>query len=342
MFNHAVKIENTVAMMQLTRQALSAFDIVPKVYAWSSAGEPSGTGWILEQYMSGIEIESKFHTELTRENQHYILSQMAAILKAIQDFELPPKASGFGGLAFDDGGEVVSGPYVVEPYNGPYSDMISMYKGMLQAQLAEADRSPVVKGYRDSGLRDRLNAFAERAIEDILTRVLPQNVRPNLILGDVVIANLLFEPDILKVTGLVDYDCSHTGHPLHEYFFSSFSVKYCVVSAEPDLASAIFYGYPSPLPKSEPISSSEARDDDPPQWELMQLFEQELTSVGAAKPSNIPAAEEITKIYEIMAEICPFHFVMDRWIEKQTEKKLQSCRQEQMEILDKALTRWNC
>ncbi|KAH0378672.1 chalcone synthase B, partial [Aureobasidium melanogenum] len=158
---------------------------------------------------------------------------------------------------------------------------------------------------------------------------------------DVVIANLLFEPDILKVTTLVDYDCSHTGHPLHEYFFPSFSVKYCIVSAEPDVASAIFHGYPSPLPKSEPISSPEARDDDPPQWELMQLFEQELTSVGAARPRNIPAAEEITKIYEITAEICPFHFVMDKWVEKQTEKKLQSCRQEQMEILDKALTRWN-
>ncbi|KAH0378680.1 hypothetical protein KCU92_g8583, partial [Aureobasidium melanogenum] len=192
MFNHAAKIENTVAMMQLTRQALSAFDIVSKVYAWSSVGEPSGTGWILEQYMSGIEIESKFHTELTRENQHYILSQMAAILKAIQDFELPPKASGFGGLAFDDGGEVVSRSYVVEPYNGLYSDMISIYKGMLQAQLAEADRSPVVKGYRDSGHRDRLNAFAERAIEDILTRVLPQIVRPNLILGDIAVGDFVW------------------------------------------------------------------------------------------------------------------------------------------------------
>ncbi|KAK6005930.1 hypothetical protein QM012_007572 [Aureobasidium pullulans] len=321
MFNHAVKVENTVAMMHLTRQALSAFSIVPKVYAWSSVGEPSGTGWILEEYMPGI-------------------NQMARILKAVQDFNLPPKAAGFGGLAFDDAGEVINGPYVVEPYNGPYPDMISMYKGMMQAQLLDADRSPVVKGYRDSGLRDRLNAFAERGLEDTLTKILPQHVRPNLIIGDVVIANLLFDPNTLQVTGLVDFDCSHTGHPLHEYFFSSFSVKYYIVSAEPEVASAIFDQYPSPLPQSEPISGPEARDDDPPQWELMELFERELAKAGAARPSNISGAEEITKVYEVMAQICPFHFVMDKWTERQSEERLQSCKEEQMKILDKALSGW--
>lgn len=185
MFNYAVKVENTLAMMQLTRQALSAFHIVPKVYSWSGGGEPSETGWILEEYMPGVEIESTFHTELSRESQRYILSQMAMILKTVQDFQLPPKAAGFGGLAFDDNGEVVNGPYVVEPYNGPYPDMISMYKGMLQAQIAEADRSPVVKGYKDSEIRNRLNKFAEKGLADVLTRILPRDVRPNLIIGDV-------------------------------------------------------------------------------------------------------------------------------------------------------------
>lgn len=185
MFNHAVKVGNTVAMMQLTRQALSSLEIVPKVYAWSSTGEPSGTGWILEQQLPGIEIETRFHTDLARETQRYVLSQMAMILKAVQDFELPLRAAGFGGLTFDDNGEVINGPYVVEPYTGPYPDMISMYKGMMQSQLVEADRSPVVKGYLDNDLRDRLNAFAERGLENVLTKIISPDIRPNLILGDV-------------------------------------------------------------------------------------------------------------------------------------------------------------
>ena len=185
MFNHTVKVENTVAMMQLTRQALSGLDIVPRVFAWSETGEPSGTGWILEEYMPGVDIETEFSTDVPREAQRFVLSQMAIILKAVQDFELPPKASGFGGLVFDDSGVVTSGPFAVEPYNGPYPDMESMYKGMLQAQLVEADRSRVAQGWKEDGLRDRLDAFAERGLEDILTRSLPEHVRPNLIIGDV-------------------------------------------------------------------------------------------------------------------------------------------------------------
>ncbi|THY99906.1 hypothetical protein D6C93_03821 [Aureobasidium pullulans] len=282
MFNHAVKVENTVAMMQLTRQALSGLDIVPRVFAWSETGEPSGTGWILEEYMPGVDIEAEFFTDVPREAQRFVLSQMATILKAVQDFELPPKASGFGGLVFDDTGDVTSGPFAVEPYNGP----------------------------------------------------------PNLIIGDVVIANLLFDADTYKVTALVDYDCSHTGHPLHEFFFSSFSVNYCVVSAESEVATVLFDQFPSPLPESKPALGTELRDCSPPQWEIMLMFEEELEKVGAARPSSVQGAKQITEVYEFMSEICPFHFVMDRWVENQSEEKLQTCRIEQRVILEKALAKW--
>ncbi|KAI5198643.1 hypothetical protein E4T39_06729 [Aureobasidium subglaciale] len=340
MFNHAVKVENTVAMMHLARQALSDLGIVLKVYAWSGTGEPSGHGWILEEYMPGIEVESKFHSELAQEDQHHVLSQMATVLKKVQDFDLPPKASGFGGLRFEADNEVVNGPFVVEPYDGPYSDMKSMYKGMLKAQLAEADRSRVAEGYREDGLRERLDAFAERGLETVLSQSLPETVKPNLIIGDVAIANLLFDPVTYKATGLVDYDCSHVGHPLHEYFFSTFSVNYFVISAKPEIAAALFHQYPSPLPESEPITKIEPGDHAPPQWELMAFFEQELDRIGAGRPSNIPGAEEITHVYEFMAEVCPFHFVMERWIEKQDEGKLKACKAEQIGIIDRALTKW--
>ncbi|KEQ92097.1 hypothetical protein AUEXF2481DRAFT_43499 [Aureobasidium subglaciale EXF-2481] len=187
MSNHAVKVENTVATMHLARQALSSLKIVPKVYAWSATGEPSDHGWILEEYMPDIEVESKFHSELTQDQQHRTLSQMVAILKEVQDFELPPKASSFGGLGFDADGNVVNGPFVVEPYDGPYPDMKSMYEGMLEAQLAEADRSRIAEGYRENGLRETLDAFAEQGLEIILSQNLPETVTPNLIIGDVVV-----------------------------------------------------------------------------------------------------------------------------------------------------------
>jgi hypothetical protein len=185
MFNHAVKVENTVAMMQLARQALSDLAIVPHVYAWNKTGGPSGNGWILEQHMPGIDIESEFHHSLSRESQRHILSQIAKVLKMVQDFRLPAKASSFGGLAFDENGNIISGPFVVEPYTGPYPDMKSYYRDMLRVQLQEADRSRVANGWRQNGLRGRLDAFAERGLEGVLSKTLGKQVKPGLIIGDI-------------------------------------------------------------------------------------------------------------------------------------------------------------
>lgn len=185
MFNHAVKVENTVAMMQLMRQALSKLDIVPHVYDWCKTGGPEGNGWILEQYMPGVDIESEFHMNMSRESQRYVLGQIAEVLKMGQDFKLPAEAAGFGGLAFGGDGNVVGGPFVVEPYTGPYTDMKSFYNDMLRAQLGEADRSRVARGWHEDGLRDRLDAFAERGLESVLSKTLVKDVEPCLIIGDV-------------------------------------------------------------------------------------------------------------------------------------------------------------
>ena len=84
--------------------------------------------------------------DLSRESQRHVLSQVAEVLKIVQKLKLPATASGFGGLAFDEDGNIVRSQFVVEPYTGPYPDMKSFYTDMLRAQLKEADRSQVAKG----------------------------------------------------------------------------------------------------------------------------------------------------------------------------------------------------
>ena len=194
MFNHAVKVENTVATMQLVRQALADWKmfIVPKVYAWSKTGGPSGNGWILEEFMSGANIEPEFHSSLSADQQRLVLRQVAEVLKAVQDFELPAAAARFGGVAFDqiNDGSVVSGPFVIEPYTDPYPDMESFYREMLQAQLAEADKT-VANGWRENGLRERLDAFAQEGLDTLLSETLTLDTRPNLIIGDMGMSTFL-------------------------------------------------------------------------------------------------------------------------------------------------------
>jgi aminoglycoside phosphotransferase (APT) family kinase protein len=136
-----------------------------------------------------------------------------------------------------------------------------------------------------------------------------------------VIANFLFDPDTYQILGLVDFDCSHTGHPLHEFFFSSFSLSYYALVPDPEIVSALFHGFPSPLPPSTRETRDEYHDDDAPQWPVMKMFEEELERVDAIRPSNVLGGEKIAKVYGLISEVCPNHYGMQRWVDMVVEKK---------------------
>lgn len=72
----------------------------------------------------------------------------------------------------------------------------------------------------------------------------------------------------------------------------------------------------------------------------MAVFEEELARVGAARPRSVEGAEEIAEVYGFLSEVCPFHFCMERWVDKQSEEKLEACRKEQGETIEKALVKW--
>jgi hypothetical protein len=148
-----------------------------------------------------------------------------------------------------------------------------------------------------------------------------------------VLANFLFDPDTYQVLGLVDYDCSHTGHSLHEFFFSSFSLSYYALTSDTEVTSALFHGFPSPY-----------SDDDVPQWPVMKMFEDELELVKATRPSSIVGGEKIAKVYGFISELCPMEYGMQRWVEMVTAEKgeegLRRTVKEQAETLSRCLDGW--
>lgn len=178
--NEAVRVANEVAAMVLMRSALSAYPrkLVPDVYGWNGDGD--GQHWILEEAMPGVPKAKEFKNRPIEEQRH-VFAQMAEIFKLIQDYEVPCTVKGFGGLGFDKEGNVVTGSMTM-PYGGPFPSMDALYGGILEYQLAEADRSELVKGWRTTGLRERLDKFAAHGIDELL-RKLPAD-RQTLIHGD--------------------------------------------------------------------------------------------------------------------------------------------------------------
>jgi hypothetical protein len=161
---------------------------------------------------------------------------------------------------------------------------------------------------------------------------------------ETVIANFLFDPDTYQVLGLVDYDCSHTGHPLHEFFFSSFSLSYYALTPDPEVTSALFHGFPTTLPDSTRVAKAEYCDDDAPQWPVMKIFEEELERVGATRPSSVAGGDQIAEAYGFISKVCPMEYSMQRWIQIMTERKgeegLLKIVEEHAEMLGRSLTKW--
>jgi hypothetical protein len=76
--------------------------------------------------------------------QQSIQKQIAEIFKLIQDYPLPASIVGYGGLAFAESGEIITGPTSI-PCGGPFDRLEDMYAQMMQWQLADSKISPLLK-----------------------------------------------------------------------------------------------------------------------------------------------------------------------------------------------------
>lgn len=166
--NGTNRIENEVAAMSLARNALSPDHLVPDVYGWCTTGSASGDdqGWILMQHMPGCDLDTVFE-KLSLEEQKPILSQIAEIFAKIQRCEIPSTVEGFGGLTFDERGCMVGGEMSLVR-GGPFGTYAELWQGMLREELKCADESEVIAGWRQNGVREKIEAFVEKGVPNMV------------------------------------------------------------------------------------------------------------------------------------------------------------------------------
>lgn len=208
--------------------------VVPRVFAWGAA-EGENAGWILQEFMPGVALAEPFEA-MPLEEKRPILAQMAGMLKLLQDFPLPESVKGWGGVMFDGEGKVVSGP-MVSVWAGPWGSLEEEYRERIAVALGKAERSSVIKGWRENGVRERIDAFVDRGLDGLFRDVVSKVERtivhadfskcscgqmgiPELIRSDVAADNLLYNPATGRITALLDYDFSSIQHPAYEYFRS--------------------------------------------------------------------------------------------------------------------------
>ena len=165
-YNDQTRVENEVASLSITRNALQAKfpDFIPRVFGWRSANH--GQGWILQEHMSGSPLLDDFD-QMNDADKAYILEQMADVLSSFQLTELPATVQNYGGLGFGPSGEYISAPMSIIDA-GPFSIYEDLVKATIVSKLTKADTDPQVKGWRASGIRTRLEKFIAEGLHVVM------------------------------------------------------------------------------------------------------------------------------------------------------------------------------
>ncbi|KAI1156736.1 hypothetical protein F4825DRAFT_458911 [Nemania diffusa] len=310
------RVENEVALISLSADALKGFQppVVPSVYAWGSAAAKSSQGWIIQQLMPGEPVENSFES-MDLQQKKAILSQMAKLLKGLQDYQLPETITGFGGVTFDEKGRIVS-TAMTSVGVGPWLTYEASFKGRLEVALQRADANPYIQGWHSNGVRDRLDAFIKDGSR--------ANYSP---LHNLVTTNLLFDPLTQRITGLIDYDFACILHPSYEFLrslgdaggqFRGWSSD--EASEEELLRKAKLYGFPSPLP----VTTEGGKVN----WEVAKAWEDEIEELNVKRPATIEGIDKVADVDTILRTILPWRVNNSDVLQMQSEKVIMKCKEE--------------
>jgi len=352
MIDEEVRVENEVAAISLVQKALISYPckIVPKVFAWQ--GSKHGLGWIVQEYLSGEQLSLHF-SDLQTDKKVVVLDQVAEIFEMIQSFQ--HGVEGFGGLRFDENGSVVAGRSSLWSV-GPFSTHAGMYQAIFAKQLELTQATPLLDGWKGTGLQERLQRFSTSGgFANLLART--GDIQPTLVHGDfgqrqyhdchgyliadisIGAENILIDPGTLQITGLLDFDFSHIASPADEYFYSFPS--FCGLVPGPfedeDLQLLRRYqteGFPSAPSTQE--ATSESVD-----WTVARLWQAALEKHNVASPKDIDNIAELADIYWFLLDVCPPFFNLPRWLARKTDEQKLAAKKAIGENIDRYMRRWS-
>ncbi|THX48299.1 hypothetical protein D6D06_09181 [Aureobasidium pullulans] len=304
----------------------------PKVFAWQ--GFKHGLGWIVQEYLPGEQLSLHF-SDLQTDKKAVVLDQVAEIFKMIQSFQ--HGVEGFGGLGFDGKGSVVAGRSSLWSV-GPFSTHAGMYRAIFAKQLDLVQVTPLLDGWKGTGLQERLQKLnASGGFANLLAYT--ANIQPTLVHGDFGAENILINPDTLQITGLPDFVFSHIASPADEYFYSfpSFSGLVPGPFEDEDLQLLRRYqteGFPSTPSAQEATSKSV-------DWTVARLWQAALEKHNVASPKDIENITQLADIYWFLLDVCPPFFNLPRWLARKTDEQKLAAKKVIGENLDRYLRRWD-
>ena len=145
--------------------------------------------------------------------------------------------------------------------------------------------------------------------------------------------NLLFDPETLQITAILDFDWSYIGSSADEFLrsFSDLSGKLPgPFHKDPEMSAlreALLQGFPDPLPQSESTIS----------WEVAKAWDDELDRRNIQRPRTIKGIDALSGVFWLSQQICPFLLCDPTVLKYRTSSQKERDREEAEKLLIKYL-----
>ncbi|KAK8026317.1 phosphotransferase enzyme family protein [Apiospora marii] len=251
---------------------------------------------------------------------HYGLT-LPDLVVAVQLVELPVGVTCFGALTIDAQGQIVSGQMPLLK-GEPWDTYVDLWIAKLKDRLIESDQSPLLKGWRDSGIRDRINKYLSDGVRNMLeTAEVNQKVLTH---GDLTLNNLLYDSDAKCITGLLDFDWAAVTHPCDEFLFRLWvicsGINERVGKLQPHVLSGDF--------SQQPVDLSE---EEKRMWDIAKAWEGALARRGAIRPSTIAGVDRIQALRDLEELLCPFALASEVMLGRISDAE-KAAKKEEVEI----------
>ncbi|KAJ3496688.1 hypothetical protein NLG97_g2473 [Lecanicillium saksenae] len=334
--NNSNRVSSDVACSFIARQAIataSLEQIVPATYAWAPAKsidaiEEVNFGWVVNEYKPGQDLDAQLPS-LTQEEKENVLDHIAKIVSALQNATVPPSVQQFGGLRFDAKGAIVSAEMALVK-GGPFNIYTDLWAAKLESQLAEAETSPVLEGWRDEDIAKRIRGFIMNGGLNKALQGVGLSERA-FVHGDLTTNNMLYDATSKKITALLDFDWSVVTHPAEEFFSGFRDIGGCIQDEPKGFQAAILANDFSSRPES-------LTEEENQQWRNAKDWSAAAGRNDVRLPSDIAGVEKIKTLHDFSDAICPFELssavMLRRLSEEAKAKKMKEVRETITEFLD--------
>lgn len=145
--------------------------------------------------------------------------------------------------------------------------------------------------------------------------------------------NLLFDPETIRLTAIIDFDWAHVAGRADEFCRSfggemgcQFSGPYNDDAEQLSLRQAFLIGFPHPLPVSETVP-----------WAIAKAWDGKLAHVGAQRPATIHGLPAISGLYWLSEQISPFILTNEMVMQRFTKEELETYRDKTAHLIQKYL-----